>query len=132
MIRTSEGKLVLFDVETGQRGEFWPIDAKALIEQGSHSASAPEGADATPPVMPPERVGVPAAPSATQYAASSGKVARPTDPEALPPGYEAEHAGAGYYVLTAPGAAVVEGPSKGKFQGKDGAADGAWAHYLSA
>lgn len=51
---------------------------------------------------------------------------RPDDSEALPDGYHAEHAGGGYYYLFGPGG-PIEGPSNGKFQGLEAAADVAWA-----
>lgn len=53
---------------------------------------------------------------------------RPDDPEALPDGYTAEHVAGGYYTVTAPDGSAVEGPSGGKWQGRDGAAAGARAH----
>jgi len=122
-MRTGEGKWVLFELATGKQGEFWPIDARALLALGTHAEDPPTGAVVTPPVMPPARVGAPRAVAAPVFEGRG--------PEALPDGYSVEHAGAGYYTVTAPDGANVPGPSKGKFQGKDGAASGAWAH-LSA
>jgi hypothetical protein len=46
----------------------------------------------------------------------------------LPDGYTATNEGGGYYVVTAPDGSEVEGPSNGKFQGHDGAVDGARKH----
>lgn len=51
------------------------------------------------------------------------------DPEALPPGYELEGGKGGYYTLKDPDGEVIEGPSNGKHQGEDGAADAAWIDY---
>ena len=60
------------------------------------------------------------------------KADRPAnDREALPPGYESSHKGGGYYELTGPDGAVP-GKSNGSHQGKDVAADAAWADYLKA
>lgn len=50
------------------------------------------------------------------------------DLTALPEGYAVTHVAGGYYELTDPSGDVVEGPSNGKWQGKDGAARGAWEH----
>ncbi|MFW6089913.1 MAG: hypothetical protein ACODAB_09175 [Gemmatimonadota bacterium] len=50
------------------------------------------------------------------------------DPEALPDGYSATHVAGGYFRLRGPDGAVIDGPSNGKWQGKDGAAKGARAH----
>lgn len=61
--------------------------------------------------------------------AVEAKAERPDDAEALPPGYEIDHKGGGYYELSGPDG-VIEGPSNGRHQGKDGAADAAWADYL--
>lgn len=61
-MRTVEGKLVLFELATGKQGEFWPIDAKALMACGSHSETAPAGATVVPPAMPPKHVGMPQTP----------------------------------------------------------------------
>jgi len=46
----------------------------------------------------------------------------------MPAGYTATHVNGGYYRLKAPNGSVVEGPSNGKWQGEDGAVQGAWAH----
>jgi hypothetical protein len=61
MFKTAEGKWVLFDLETGEQREFWPIDARALLADGSHAADPPEGVEAVPPVQPPKHVGAPKA-----------------------------------------------------------------------
>jgi hypothetical protein len=61
MLKTAEGKWVLFDLKTGEQREFWPIDARALLKGGSHAAEPPEGVEAVPPVQPPKHVGVPKA-----------------------------------------------------------------------
>jgi hypothetical protein len=74
MQKTAEGKLVLFDVATGEQREFWPIDARALIELGSHSTEPPEGVAAVPPPQPPTRVGVPKAPTVTVHEAVEAPV----------------------------------------------------------
>jgi hypothetical protein len=60
-MRTSEGKLVLFELATGKQGEFWPIDAKALLACGSHGPDAPVGVVPVVPVMPPKYAGMPVA-----------------------------------------------------------------------
>lgn len=60
-MRTSDGKLVLFELATGKQGEFWPIDAKALMACGSHGPDAPKDVVPVVPVMPPKHVGMPKA-----------------------------------------------------------------------
>lgn len=50
------------------------------------------------------------------------------DPEALPDGYTAEGGEGGYFTLTAPDGSKVSGPSRGKFKGKEAAAEAAWHH----
>ena len=42
--------------------------------------------------------------------------------------YEITHIGGGYYELRSPDGDLVEGPSNGKWQGQDGALQGARAH----
>jgi hypothetical protein len=58
-MKTTEGKWVLFDLATGKQGEFWPIDARRLLEIGSHSTEAPQGATVVAPPVAPRNVGVP-------------------------------------------------------------------------
>jgi hypothetical protein len=60
MIKTPEGKYVVFD-ENGQQIERWPIDAKLLVQNGSHSFEAPEGVEPKLPLAPPRHVGAPRA-----------------------------------------------------------------------
>lgn len=48
-------------------------------------------------------------------------------PAEFPEGYRAVHAGGGYYHVHGPDGSMVEGLSNGKWQGLDGAAQGAWA-----
>ena len=48
--------------------------------------------------------------------------------EDLPKGYKAKKAKGGYFTVTGPDG-IVEGPSNGKWQGRDGAAQGAWNHF---
>ncbi len=62
-MRTSEGKLVLFELATGKQGEFWPIDAKALMALGTHATEAPQGVTPVVPPMPPKHVGMPLRPA---------------------------------------------------------------------
>lgn len=54
-----------------------------------------------------------------------------SEPKELPPGYTRTHTNGGYYEVRDADGEAVEGPSNGKFQGKDGAAEGAWADYQS-
>ena len=51
------------------------------------------------------------------------------DPTALPPGYTTKKGRGSYYSLYDPDGELVEGPSNKKWQGEDGAAQGAWAHF---
>lgn len=64
-MRTAAGKVVLWDKATGIQGEYWPIDARALVAADSHVAAPPDGASVKAPVMPPARVGVPVPAPAT-------------------------------------------------------------------
>ena len=60
MIKTPEGKWVIFD-EKGEQLERWPVDAKLLVQNGTHSLEAPEGVEAKLPSAPPRHVGAPRA-----------------------------------------------------------------------
>jgi hypothetical protein len=66
-MRTSDGKWVLFDLETGEQREFWPIDARALVKAGTHSTEPPEGVEPVPPPQPPRFVGAPRAAAASTF-----------------------------------------------------------------
>lgn len=84
MMKTIEGKWVLFDLETGEQREYWSIDAKRLVEAGTHATEAPEGVEPVPPVMPPERVGMPTtqAPNGPPEVKADAKPApEPSEPE---------------------------------------------------
>lgn len=78
-MRTPEGKVVLFDLETGEQREFWPIDASALVAAGTHSAEAPEGVVPKPPVELPRNVGAPKV-----VVADNPPEAPPEEPEDAP------------------------------------------------
>ena len=80
MLKTIEGKWVLFAVATGQQVEHWPVDAKLLLQLGSHTAEPPAGVDVVPPPTVPKYVGAPRAPVATVFEV--------TEPAASPPGAE--------------------------------------------
>jgi hypothetical protein len=62
VLRTSEGKVVLFEVGTGAQVEHWSVDAAILLRNGSH----------TTPVRPPQHVGVPQAPVVSVFEAKAG------------------------------------------------------------
>lgn len=101
---------------------------KSEAEGAGSSDATPGGAEDAGATPDPEAEG-------TEAAAGSpvDKVARPEDPEALPPGYTAEKSGprSSYFILSGPDGSEVPGPSNGKWQGADGAAQGAWDHYGS-
>lgn len=62
MLKTAEGKWILFAVEGGEQGQFWPIDGKALIAAGTHTVEPPAGvAPVIPP--PPPRIAQPPQPA---------------------------------------------------------------------
>lgn len=44
---TSEGKVVLYHATTGQRREFWPVDARGILGTGEYTADPQSGAPAT-------------------------------------------------------------------------------------
>lgn len=50
-------------------------------------------------------------------------------PETLPGGYNRSGGQGGYYTLKGPDGEIIVGPSKGKWQGKDGTALAAWEHF---
>jgi len=67
----------------------------------------------------------------------SGASTEPTpntgdDTPTLPEGYEVEHAGAGYFFLMGPDGQAIEGPSNGKWQGRDAAIAAAIDHASHA
>lgn len=51
-----------------------------------------------------------------------------SNPE-LPPGYTIEGGQGGYYTVKDADGHIVPGPSNRKWQGADGAAQGAWTHF---
>ena len=57
-------------------------------------------------------------------AAEAGSLRRA--PDALPAGYTLDGGEGGYYVLHRPDGETVPGPSRGKWQGRDGASEAAW------
>lgn len=59
MLKTGEGKWVLFAVTNGEQAEFWPIDAKAMLAAGSHTTEPPTGIEPKVPVAPPKNVAPP-------------------------------------------------------------------------
>lgn len=78
MIKTADGKAIIFDCDPqsktyGQQIERWPVDARILIDNGTHSYDPPEGVEAVAPKLPPRRVGVPAAPVVKVFEAPEPK-----------------------------------------------------------
>ena len=59
--KTPEGMWVVFDVRTGAQLDRWPVDAKILVANGTHSFEAPEGVEPKLPPAPPRHVGAPRA-----------------------------------------------------------------------
>lgn len=78
MIKTPEGKWILFDSKTGEQGEFWPIDGKELLQQGSHTAEPPDGSAVVLPPAPPKHAGVPQAAPVQTFAVADGDATRPS------------------------------------------------------
>ena len=128
-LRTSEGKVVLRELSTGQVIERWSVDARGIVASGSHEYV--EGVDTrkTPiiPNLEAERK------TRERQAAQVAQVPPPVvavaseRPAGLPDGYQMDGKG-GYYTLTAPNGSVVEGPSKGKWQGAPAAIAAAQEH----
>jgi hypothetical protein len=76
-IKTPEGKVVLFYADAKgatQQREFWPVDARILIDNGTHSYDPPEDYDPVLPFVPPRHAGVPVARPASQFVAPEGSV----------------------------------------------------------
>jgi hypothetical protein len=73
MMKTAEGKWILFAVEGGEQAEFWPIDARALLELGSHTTEPPAGVEPSIPAAPPRRAGVPQTSVAQTFVAPEGE-----------------------------------------------------------
>lgn len=69
MLKTTDGKWIVFDAKTGKQLERWPVDAKLLLANGECTAEPPEGVDPVVPVAPPRHVGVPRAPVARVFEA---------------------------------------------------------------
>jgi hypothetical protein len=69
VIKTAEGKWVVFDQATGRQLERWPVDAKLLVESGAYTLDPPEGVDPVLPKAPPRHVGIPTAPVAKMFVA---------------------------------------------------------------
>jgi hypothetical protein len=72
VLKTSDGKWILFEVATGAQVEHWSVDARVLLANGSHTAEPPEGVEVVPPARLPEHVGVPKAPVVTLFEAKAG------------------------------------------------------------
>jgi len=72
-LRSAEGKLILFAVDTGEQAEFWPIDAKALLASGTHTTEPPAGVTPVVPVAPPAQVPAPQAVVVQTFAAPEGE-----------------------------------------------------------
>lgn len=79
MIRTPEGKWILFDAATGEQAEFWPIDGTAMMQAGSHVAEAPEGTVVKLPKQPPRHPGPPQMAPVQTFVGEGGD-APPTKP----------------------------------------------------
>ena len=70
----SEGKWILFAVDTGEQLEFWAIDAKALLALGTHTTEPPAGVELAAPTLPPQHVQVPPTPLVQTFVAPEGEV----------------------------------------------------------
>jgi hypothetical protein len=102
MHKTSDGKWVMFDLATGEQREYWPVDAKALIAAGTHSAEPPAGTSARSPFQPPKHVPAPRSASASVFEVD-GESEAAGEPAAadLPEGYQMERA-AGWWKAYGP------------------------------
>jgi hypothetical protein len=69
VLKTLEGKWVLWKVDTKEQVEHWPVDARLLLMNGSHTQEAPDGVEPQLRPEPPRHVGVPRAPVATIFEA---------------------------------------------------------------
>lgn len=78
-ITSPDGKWILFDVATGAQQEFWPIDGRALLEVGSHTAEPPEGTSVVLPPAPPQHVPPPQTATVQTFVGPDGE-APPTKP----------------------------------------------------
>lgn len=73
MVKTVEGKWVLFPVDGGQQIERWPIDGKLLLDSGEYTTEPPEGVEAKVPKSPPRHVGAPTSAPASVFVAPEGE-----------------------------------------------------------
>jgi hypothetical protein len=78
VLKTLEGKWVLWKVDTKEQVEHWPVDARLLLMNGSHTQEAPDGVEVQAPPELPKHVGVPKAAVATVFEAPAA------EPEASP------------------------------------------------
>jgi hypothetical protein len=76
MLKTAEGKWILFAVDGGEQKEFWPIDGKALLASGSHTTEPPAGKEPVIRAAPPRNVGVPQLPTVQTFVAPDGEASR--------------------------------------------------------
>lgn len=76
MIKTTDGKWVIFDAETGAQLERWPVDARILIDNGTHTLEPPEGVEAVVPSAPPRHVGAPRSAAAKVFEAGDAPAKR--------------------------------------------------------
>lgn len=77
MMKTPEGKWILFAVETGEQAEFWPIDAKRLIALGSHTLEPPTGIVPVVPAQPPRHAAPPQTASVQTFVDEDGTAPTP-------------------------------------------------------
>ena len=76
-LRGAEGKWILFAVDTGEQSEFWPIDGKALLSLGSHTAEPPAGVEPKIPKPPPRHAEVLATPVVRTFVGEEGETSAP-------------------------------------------------------
>lgn len=81
MIKTVDGRVLLWDLETGEQREFWPIDAGPLLALGTHTSEPPEGTVVALPPAPPEMVGAPVRAQAKTPVASAGYRVEQSSPQ---------------------------------------------------
>lgn len=128
--RTPLGMMVIYEAETGQRHERWPVDAVGMLKCGEFVASPPEGVKQKKAEPAEEAPKAPPAPAGVQPSENAQFLRdRRTDDEGYPQGYGHDQDGA-YVTLSAPDGTPIksEAPS-GKWHGEAAAKAAAWKHW---
>lgn len=93
MLRTPDGKWVLFHTKTGKQIERWSVDARAMIATGEYTTEVPAGVVPDIPAAAPRSVQPPPPPPPNPLLAAAAAVPEPEAPAPEQPFEPAKAAG---------------------------------------